>query len=365
MSLPPLPIPQYVELPHELLSLRAQIDPVNTLNTIHIIHSYIDLLFAHVKDISDGATVETLLSAASQEKFSSSLPWKNIPTYINFSDWTINNEIEMATFLLSLLYIHQTHLLPITSNVQINNHLKQAQSILMCLKKSPMNNLLETQIQLTVISKNIIDVHTSMMEQCGILKVPDKVGTFVKITIGILNDFTTLKNTWPWDGWHIWENSMEVLLCFYLSCQSWDKDEVGMAVSYSNCALLLLLEDNFDKLKIKSSKEGKLSNFKSKFQKGTINDKKLQRGKIKSKFMLPGVQNLLEMVLDLLNIMHVKFTKSNDTINFQKVYSKDQILKDFLLSSSLPSGLKVPNNTKPYLPPCLAGSKNNYNDAYY
>ncbi|KAH3668972.1 hypothetical protein OGAPHI_002727 [Ogataea philodendri] len=360
-----------LQTPAKINELRDAISSTHLMNSANNLHELIDALFTIVNDThseKSAKTVKELLQLAKGLQIYEGVPWKQYKGPKSVT-WTAYDEIIVASISLSQVY----HILTlealeesynketITDDAwkRSSNLLKSAFGLANELRdevsemhSSSFDNIYHLNlvlVQLLVVFKNIYTTDKEIEARFGDFdKLPDKLNLYVRILIFIYNECAILSKTSP--QIKTWIQFIEVLFCYYTSLTYYNKNELGISLGLVKYALANSIEQSV----IRSKLHIKVTSSNLKERKLWKKDLNLLKQYSQPTFP-PAFHKNLVMVVGFLRVLHAKFDKLNNSINFQTLETPDSIAQNYLFTSNnIPSGLQVPlADTRPFVPSCI------------
>ncbi|KAG7717289.1 hypothetical protein KL949_002315 [Ogataea haglerorum] len=372
-----------LDTPSKINELRHTISTSHLMNSAHNLHELIDQLFTFVKNRrnTDSASIQDLLESGKEIKIFKGCPWSKYKT-LKTLDWTAYDEIVASSIsIMQIYYVLTLEALEkqyssddLADDVwkKITNILKSAfglaneiQGQVSKLHRPNFDyiyHLNQILVQLLIIFKNIHVTHREIEVRFGDFeKVPEKLNTYVRILIFVYNECAVLEQLKKSSQVATLKRFVEILFSYYRSLFYYHKNELGIALAINKYGLA----NSIDQSKIRSK-------LHIKAVKSNVKDKHLWREEIRfmrefqdSTFPAAFRQNVATVV-DILRILNSKYEKLNNSINFQKVPSLEEVRHKYLFDSpDLPSGLQVPlADINRFVPACLVESIN-VQDVYF
>ncbi|KAG7838548.1 hypothetical protein KL943_000624 [Ogataea angusta] len=366
-----------LDTPSRINELRHAISSSHLMNSVHNLHELIDQLFSFVKNSrrTDVANIQDLLEGGKEIKIYEGCPWSNYKA-VKTLDWSAYDEIVASSISIMQIY----HLLTLeTLEIQyssndladdawrkLSNMLKSAFGLAIEFRDQVSElhrphfdyvyHLNQIMVQLLVVFKNIHVTHQEIEARFGDFdQVPEKLNTYARILIFVYNECAVLEQLRKSSQVGTLRSFVEILFSYYRSLSYYHKNELGIALGISTYGLA----KSIDQSKIRSK-------LHIKARKTNVKDKHLWREEIRfvrefqNSAFPPAFRQNISTVVELLRILNSKYEKLNNSINFQKVPSPEEVKQEYLFNSAdLPSGLQVPLvDINRFIPTCLVESTN-------
>lgn len=398
------------ELPSHLTTSRAALS-TNAANRNDLVRylvsleEYLDSVFSHLAEKA-GPEPTLVAKLASSIPVSASVPWENVAYSkkafkSNEAPWTLQNDIDVAIAAVSLVY---TALGSELSNELIEtdpssestertnekwkkaiNYYKKAISYASygtgCTRIGDeqalnptififLSKIAAIGIQMSILSKSCW-LNRNTYNEYDTFKTENN-GTLSRVAIYILEELrgaqSILNNLTANQQFNLnytnWKEYLTVIEKYatayaglFLSIDYYQHDKIGQAIGLVNFSLLALQSKKLADIKPKKGKI--LTRFKTKLSSHrndlyisnleSITTLKVNKSVFKEKSGI--VLKDLSFVFDLLIQLHLKFTKENDNLKFDKVVDWQDVNAD----SKWPLGSKIPVSDIPvYVPEIFA-----------